>query len=66
MIQGDPQRAACLSAQIDELNFYVGAREAFRRAIVLQSESNALRPTHSKARAAQRATGAEYGRADRS
>ncbi len=44
MIQGDPQRAACLSAQIDELLFHVGTREAFRRAIVLQNELNALRP----------------------
>ena len=32
MIQGDPQRAACLSAQIDELLFHVGTREAFRLA----------------------------------
>jgi hypothetical protein len=44
MIRGDPQRAARLSAQIDELNFHVGAREAFRRATVLQNELNALRP----------------------
>ena len=44
MIQGDPQRAACLSAQIDELLFHVGTREAFRRAIALQNELNALRP----------------------
>ena len=44
MIQGDPQRAACLSAQIDELLFHVGTREAFRRAIGLQNELNALRP----------------------
>ena len=41
---GRSQRAACLSAQIDELLFHVGTREAFRRAIVLQNELNALRP----------------------
>jgi hypothetical protein len=44
MIQGDPQHAASLSAQIDELIFHVGTREAFRRAIALQNELNALRP----------------------
>ncbi len=44
MIQGDPQRAACLSAQIDELLIHLGTREAFRRAIVLQNELNVLRP----------------------
>ncbi len=45
MIEGDPQqRAACLSAQIDELIFHVGTRDAFRRAIALQNELNPLRP----------------------
>jgi len=43
MTQGDPERAAGLSAQIDEPIFHVGARESFRRAIGLQNELNALR-----------------------
>ena len=44
MTQGDRQRAACLSKQIDELLFHVGTRDAFRRATALQNMLNALRP----------------------